>query len=171
VTSWREKVNSSLDFEPITFNTTMQVHPSRSSRVQAQDLNSPPSRDSRRASPSYDSYDRPPHSQSHSQSQQPQSRRHDQDDDDEDRERRAIEREERRGGGRERLTPERELGYGGRFPQQTREGYGQRDRGGYQGPQGGGYQGRQQQGGGGGGRGSNDDWLDSYAFALQSTHS
>ena len=140
----------------------MQVHPSRATRVQAEDLHSPPpppSRVTRRASPSYDSYDRPPHNHS----KQPQLRNRRDEGDDEDRERRAVEREERRGGGRERLTPERELGYGGRFPQQTREGYGQGDRGGYQGG-GGGYQGQGQRGGGG--RGSNDDWLDSYVFNL-----
>lgn len=140
---------------PPTPRLTMQVHPSRSAQVErsnarsdAQDLHSPPStggrRDERRASPQYDQYyDKPPHHPSNGYSQ---GNGNDRRFTEEEREQRAIEREDRRGGGRQRLTPERELGYGGRYAQQPQSGYGQ-DRGGYQG-----------RGGPGGG---GDDWLDS----------
>ncbi|GAA5906838.1 NKAP family protein [Sporobolomyces salmoneus] len=127
-----------------------------SSRPTAQDLHSPPRRprEDRRGSPSYERYDQPPHSHSHHDSHSNgYDRGHSHNGPrwtEEEREQRAIEREERRGGGRQRLTPERELGYGGRYGQQPQ---GQGHQGG-QGPQRGGYNDR-----GGGGRG--DDWIDS----------
>jgi len=176
VERWESQGAISQPLSPSTSRSTctrkMQAHSARSERVNdnghsrptAQDLHSPPphavasSRGDRRASPSYDQYDRPPHN-----GDQHHSSNRDREEGgrprwtEEEREQRAIEREERRGGGRERLTPERELGYSGRYGQQAQGGYGgQQDRGGYQGGGGerNGY-GR----GGGGGRG--DDWLDS----------
>ncbi|GAA5867728.1 hypothetical protein JCM8547_005215 [Rhodosporidiobolus lusitaniae] len=126
----------------------MQVHPSRQQHVphdrpRADDLHSPPPhlRDrERRPSPSYDSYDRPPLQRDvggdaryppRDSGYGPRGGGRGGED---DRERRAMDYEHRRGGGQVRLTPERELGYGGQGGQ---GGYG--PRGGY--------------GGGGGGRG------------------
>ena len=119
------------------------------SRPAAQDVHSPARRD-RRGSPSYDHYDQPPHARSahlagdrdRDRHDRPPARRWTED----EREQRAIEHEERRGGGRQRLTPERELGYGQpRYPQQEQPYGGYRNANGYN-----------NRGFGGG-----DDWLDS----------
>ncbi|GAA6063721.1 hypothetical protein JCM10212_001832 [Sporobolomyces blumeae] len=137
-----------------------------SSRPRAADHYSPPPSTrsgDRRASPSYEHYDRPPHHQipPHDSRHEP-SRDRDRDRYEHEREQRAIEREYQRGGGRERLTPERELGYGGRFDhaRQAGPGYGPGNGNGYgyPGQGGGGYGPRN---GGGRGAGGHDDWLDS----------
>ncbi|GAA5848083.1 hypothetical protein JCM3766R1_006399 [Sporobolomyces carnicolor] len=119
------------------------------SRPTAQDLHSPARRD-RRGSPSYDHYDQPPHARSAHPAGDRDRDRHDRPPvrrwTEDEREQRAIEHEERRGGGRQRLTPERELGYGQpRYPQQEQPYGGYRNANGYN-----------NRGFGGG-----DDWLDS----------
>ncbi|GAA6003990.1 hypothetical protein JCM10207_006501 [Rhodosporidiobolus poonsookiae] len=107
----------------------MQVHPSRMANVPsdarptASDLHSPPrsppphlrDRSHRRASPSYGDYNDPARSRQLDEDNYRQERdryRRERDIGYEDRERRAVEYETRRGGGG-RMTPERELGYGG----------------------------------------------------------
>ncbi|GAA5951123.1 hypothetical protein JCM10213_004244 [Rhodosporidiobolus nylandii] len=119
----------------------------------------PPHMRQRRASPSYGAYDDPRRRERDEDERAHREReqhRRDRDTREDDRERRAIEYEQRRGGGGARLTPERELGYGGRFEGYGRGGGGD---GGYGGQNGGGYGGR---GGGGPPRpGGRDDYFES----------